>query len=75
MPISNSLDLISDCPKYCPLHYSPLCGSDGRTYANECGFKIAQCYDKSLKYVKFGRCEDNDIFGRLRNEGKYFYIL
>uniref|UniRef100_A0A452EFC4 Serine peptidase inhibitor Kazal type 9 n=1 Tax=Capra hircus TaxID=9925 RepID=A0A452EFC4_CAPHI len=55
-----------DCNKYkmLPLEerfcydiYAPICGSDGKTYSNDCYF----CYEvektnNKLKFVHFGKC-------------------
>uniref|UniRef100_A0A8D0MUB5 Kazal-like domain-containing protein n=1 Tax=Sus scrofa TaxID=9823 RepID=A0A8D0MUB5_PIG len=55
-----------DCSKYkksppeervCYDLYAPICGSDGKTYSNECYF----CYEvektkNKLKFAHFGKC-------------------
>ncbi|XP_061008233.1 serine protease inhibitor Kazal-type 9 [Dama dama] len=55
-----------DCSKYkklpseerfCYDIYAPICGSDGKTYSNDCYF----CYEvektnNKLKFVYFGKC-------------------
>uniref|UniRef100_A0A8C3VRY9 Serine peptidase inhibitor Kazal type 9 n=1 Tax=Catagonus wagneri TaxID=51154 RepID=A0A8C3VRY9_9CETA len=55
-----------DCSKYkklppeerfCNEIYQPICGSDGKTYSNECYF----CYEvektnNKLKFAHFGKC-------------------
>merc|ERR1740139_1390636 len=40
----------------CPQVYTPVCGSDGETYSNECVFGVAQCEDPSLLSFKEGEC-------------------
>uniref|UniRef100_A0A3Q2ZJ83 Kazal-like domain-containing protein n=1 Tax=Hippocampus comes TaxID=109280 RepID=A0A3Q2ZJ83_HIPCM len=41
----------------CPLDYSPVCGSDGITYANECALCISQLEKKvDIVIVKDGPC-------------------
>ncbi|XP_055286888.1 serine protease inhibitor Kazal-type 9-like [Moschus berezovskii] len=56
----------TDCSKYkilpseerfCYDTYAPICGSDGKTYGNDCYF----CYEvektnNKLKFVHFGKC-------------------
>lgn len=51
---------IPDCDERthgCPEIYSPHCGSDGKTYENECMFKNAQCEDTLLKLKHVGSCQ------------------
>ena len=40
----------------CPKIYSPICGSDAKTYANDCLFARAQCRDPTLTLVKYEAC-------------------
>ncbi len=42
----------------CRNQYTPVCGSDGRTYNNPCEFGQVSCKDSSLKMVKEGACDD-----------------
>ncbi|XP_046929663.1 serine protease inhibitor Kazal-type 9 [Lynx rufus] len=56
-----------DCSKYekfprreegfCYEIYTPICGSDGKTYANDCFFcsEVRKTNNK-LKFVHFGKC-------------------
>ncbi|EDO38470.1 predicted protein, partial [Nematostella vectensis] len=54
------------CPSICPLHYSPVCGSDGNMYSNECAMRAAACKQQKMitpslpskcsKYTQ-GECE------------------
>ncbi|XP_070562238.1 agrin-like [Ptychodera flava] len=47
------------CPSVCPAIYSPLCGSDGKTYENECELKRASCRQrKVIQVLDDGECED-----------------
>ncbi|KAH3821413.1 four-domain proteases inhibitor-like [Dreissena polymorpha] len=43
------------CGQFCPENYSPVCGSNGRTYSNLCFFNIAHCHDNTLTHTS-GAC-------------------
>uniref|UniRef100_T1IXA6 Large ribosomal subunit protein mL46 n=1 Tax=Strigamia maritima TaxID=126957 RepID=T1IXA6_STRMM len=48
----------SDCSSsVCPSIWNPLCGSDGKTYANDCEMKIARCKNPNLTENHAGSCE------------------
>ncbi|XP_045106231.1 serine protease inhibitor dipetalogastin-like [Portunus trituberculatus] len=44
------------CPTTCPFDYSPVCGSDGNTYANQCTFESNACTNPSLRMVAKRPC-------------------
>ena len=53
--------LAKKCLKACTKHYAPVCGSDGRSYGNKCGFDIAHCENPSLRLVHSGRCKKGKL--------------
>ncbi|XP_039281847.1 turripeptide Lol9.1-like [Nilaparvata lugens] len=42
----------------CASDYVPQCGSDRRTYDNECKLRCQQCFIPGLVRLFEGRCED-----------------
>ncbi|ROL55537.1 Ovoinhibitor [Anabarilius grahami] len=45
-------------PIMCPMNYSPVCGSDGKTYGNECALNAANQASKTkIVIVKQGECD------------------
>lgn len=54
------------CMRPCPLDYNPVCGSDDKTYPNQCALFVAsECEKKpDLSVAYDGKCgEPNDPFG------------
>merc|ERR1712038_1637495 len=48
---------LSDCPDMCPSDYSPVCGTDGQTYSNDCEMDMVACELGSHIYVDHeGEC-------------------
>ncbi|XP_022084270.1 uncharacterized protein LOC110975788 [Acanthaster planci] len=44
------------CTRRCPKRESPVCGSDGKTYKNQCKLENRRCQDRSLYRVRNGPC-------------------
>lgn len=45
------------CPKQCPLSFDPVCGSDVKSYPNECTLQVESCRTKTrITVAKRGQC-------------------
>ncbi|CAL1545350.1 unnamed protein product [Lymnaea stagnalis] len=53
---------LEECPTFCTFDYTPVCGSDGKTYGNLCSLNAANCgKDDADKVTKayLGECTTN----------------
>lgn len=58
------------CSEFCGEDYAPVCGSDGRTYANECLLRRQACRTMpGLRIVFRGRCDQGN--GPEPNHGEH----
>lgn len=60
-------DAADACTRTCPLVDSPVCASDGVTYANTCFFAEAQCRSPGLEVRGRGLCDADRAFALTHN--------
>jgi len=46
--------------RICTAEHDPICGTDGKTYSNECWFRFGQCDYPSLEIKHRGQCASNE---------------
>lgn len=61
--ISESGERECSCPQICTADVSPVCGTDGQTYNNECQMKVSACSQGMMIKVKSrGRCKSKHFY-------------
>lgn len=64
------------CAEPCPLEFSPVCASDGKTYSNECQMHRESCRArKQLKIVFKGQCSSGDLISCFNMLSKFKLVL
>lgn len=64
------------CAEPCPLEFSPVCASDGKTYSNECQMHRESCRArKQLKIVFKGQCSTGEVRAYLNTLSKWHLLL
>ncbi|GAB9473466.1 Protease inhibitor epi5 [Globisporangium polare] len=52
----SSTQAVKSCERDCETNVSPICASDGVTYANACLFDQAHCLNSNLLPMHYGAC-------------------
>lgn len=50
------------CSEVCTMDFNPVCGSDGKTYANECVMRQESCRSRrDLRIIYRGKCSSGKL--------------
>jgi hypothetical protein len=54
------------CGDTCSLEFTPVCGSDGKMYQNECSLRQEACRSrKNLRIIYRGKCSSGETYLRI----------
>ncbi|GAB6019276.1 hypothetical protein CHUAL_000876 [Chamberlinius hualienensis] len=69
--MDESRNPVCRCNGICSANYRPVCGSDGKTYSNECVMRVEACKARTnLRIIHWGECKSNPCDAMTCSHGK-----